>query len=150
MEGAGAVNAVFLDTSPLIYLVEGTLSLRDAARRRVTRWIDEGRPLLSSVLTLTELLVPVKRSGDAALAYQYKAVLRELLAGPLAPIEEHQADEAAGIRARYGFATPDALQLATALALGCDLFFTNDRALRSFKELEVVLVEDRSDLTGHP
>jgi predicted nucleic acid-binding protein len=135
------VSAVFLDTAPLIYLVEGSSLLRDAARRHVAEWIDAGCTLWSSVLTLTELLVPAKRSDDAAMAYQYKSVLRELLSGPLACIDEHQAEEAAALRARYGVATPDALQLAAALALGCDCFFTNDRALAKVKEIEIVLVD---------
>jgi len=36
----------------------------------------------------------------------------------------------------------DALQLATANAMGCDLFLTNDKQLRQFQRLKCVLVDD--------
>ncbi len=34
----------------------------------------------------------------------------------------------------------DALQLATACIMGCDLFLTNDKQLRQFKEIKCVTV----------
>jgi predicted nucleic acid-binding protein len=45
---------------------------------------------------------------------------------------------AAELRATTGAATPDALQLATALATGCSSFLTNDRRLPSVPGLKVV------------
>ncbi len=36
----------------------------------------------------------------------------------------------------------DALQLAAACVLGCDLFLTNDKQLRQFKELRCITVEE--------
>jgi predicted nucleic acid-binding protein len=137
------MNTVFVDTAPLIYLVEGSPAMRQAVRSRLSGWIEQNALLRSSVLTLAELLVPAKRAGDARLVYQFKTVLRELFGAPLCGIDEHQAERAAEIRAQYGFSAPDALQLASAQALNCDAFFTNDRQLRKFKEMEVVLVTDR-------
>lgn len=134
------MTAVFIDTAPLIYLLEGTAALRTAVSDQLRVWIERDVPLYSSVLTLTELLVPAKRDGNSGLVYQYKTTLGELLTGPLYPIDEIQADRAAEIRAVHGIATPDALQLAAAQALGCDYFYTNDRRLRKFKDIEIVLV----------
>ena len=71
------MKAVFVDTAPLIYLMEGARPQRDAVRARLAAWIDAGVPLHSSVLTLTELLVPAKRAGDASLSHQYKSALRD-------------------------------------------------------------------------
>jgi hypothetical protein len=42
---------------------------------------------------------------------------------------------------------PDALQIATALAAGCEIFVTNDRALRRATELRVVTLDDLAPLT---
>ena len=136
------MSSVFIDTAPLIYLIEGTASRREVVRRRLANWIDSGVSLRSSVLVLTELLVPLKRDGNTTLVHQYKSTLCDLLGGPLLPIDAEQAEWAAELRARYGFRTPDALQLAGALALGCDVFFSNDRALRRCTELNVVLVDE--------
>lgn len=140
MGGAPAMNAVFLDTAPLIYLIEGAPALRSSVRDRLAEWIEEGVRLRTSVLTLTELLIPASRVRDHQRVFQYKSALHELLDGPLHAIDETQAEKAAEIRARYSFSTPDALQLAAALSMGCERFFTNDRALRRFKALEMVLV----------
>ena len=36
----------------------------------------------------------------------------------------------------------DALQLATACISGCDLFLTNDKQLRQFKEMKCIIVDE--------
>ena len=47
------------------------------------------------------------------------------------------------IRAEYGyFKAMDALQLASACIHGCDLFLTNDKQLKQFKEIPCVTVEE--------
>lgn len=47
---------------------------------------------------------------------------------------------AASIRRKYGFRTADAVQLATALYAKADVFVTNDKRLKSFKEIKVKLL----------
>lgn len=136
------MKSVFVDTAPLIYLLEGTPARRDAMHAKLLSWLDAGVSLRSSVLTLAELLVPVKKAGDVALARQYRSALRALFDAPLFPLDEAVAEYSAEIRAIYGFRTPDALQLAAARVMGCDAFFTNDRALRRFRELEIVLANE--------
>nr|WP_262511949.1 PIN domain-containing protein [Marinilabilia rubra] len=54
------------------------------------------------------------------------------------------AKKTAEIRAKYGFKTPDAIQLASALHSGSDFFITNDNQLNKFKELKVILVDQLS------
>lgn len=58
-------------------------------------------------------------------------------------IDRAIADKAAQIRAEYkGFKSMDALQLATACLSGCDLFLTNDKQLRQFKEIKCITVDE--------
>ncbi len=58
-------------------------------------------------------------------------------------IDEEIASRAAKIRAEYTtFKAMDSLQLATACERGCDAFLSNDKRIKKFKDLEVVLVED--------
>ena len=40
------------------------------------------------------------------------------------------------------FKTMDALQLASACIQGCDLFLTNDKQLKQFKEINCITVEE--------
>ncbi|RKI37103.1 PIN domain-containing protein, partial [bacterium D16-59] len=58
-------------------------------------------------------------------------------------IDKEIADKAARIRAEYkAFKAMDALQLAAACITGCDLFLTNDKQLRQFREIKCITVEE--------
>lgn len=58
-------------------------------------------------------------------------------------IDKTIAEKAARIRAEYKyFKTMDSLQLATACLTGCNLFLTNDKQLKQFKEIECITVEE--------
>lgn len=37
--------------------------------------------------------------------------------------------------------TPDAIQMATAINIGCDEFYTNDTVLQKIKEIDVNVIE---------
>jgi predicted nucleic acid-binding protein len=132
--------SVYLDTAPLIYLVEGTPARSDVVESQIRNWIESGEDLVTSCMTLMELLVHPKRRGDRRLENQYRLYLERLLALPLQPIDERVAEKAAEIRARHGFKSPDSLQLAAAVCCGCSIFYSNDQALMKFDELDVVLV----------
>jgi len=57
------------------------------------------------------------------------------------PIDIKTAASAADLRARYNLRTPDALQVATALAAGCDAFLTNDSDMQRVSELRVLVLD---------
>ena len=53
------------------------------------------------------------------------------------------AEKGAKIRGRYkNFKAMGALQIAAAVAGGCDMFFTNDKQLRQEKELPCMTIDD--------
>ena len=54
----------------------------------------------------------------------------------------HIAPKAAEIRAIHQVRTPDAIQLATAFLGGATHFLTNDRALRKYTEIQILVVAD--------
>lgn len=98
--------------------------------------------LVTSSITLLEVLVVPYRAGDDALANRYERLLTQgrgiaMVEAGTAPVRV-----AAQLRARLGLRVPDAVQLATALATGCTAFVTNDRALPSLPGLPVVQVGD--------
>ena len=133
---------VFCDSAPLIYLVEDVASRGGLVAVQVQKWIDGGVDLASSCMTLMELLVQPKRNGDWRLENQYRLYLERILALPPLVLDERVAELAAGIRADHGFKTPDAFQLAAAMSVGADIFYTNDKQLQRFTDLEVMLVGD--------
>lgn len=52
------------------------------------------------------------------------------------------AEQAALLRAKYNLRTPDAVQLATAVEVRADYFFTNDDRLKLVREITVVTLSD--------
>jgi len=136
------VDRLGLDTPPFIYLIERNPTHVDLVRE-VFRRITVGTfTAHSSVITLTEVLVQPRRVGNEALARRYRRFLLRSRNFSLDPITADIAEQAADLRARYGLRTPDALQIASALAAGCTAFLTNDMRLQRVSELRVLVLDE--------
>lgn len=132
---------VYLDANPIIYTVEkhpvfGPL-LRPLWAAAQSHAID----VVSSELALLEALVLPIKNNDAALVADYELAL-EGADISLAPITRSILRHAATLRATIKVKTPDAIHLATAQALGCSLFITNDRSLHAFTGLSITILSD--------
>src|SRR5581483_11510081 len=129
---------VAVDTSICIYFIE------DHARYAPTiaplfEAADRGeRMLVTSALTLMEVLVVPYRLGNAAMIARYEALLGTSRGLLLIDPTRDQWRAAARICAVHGARTPDALQLAAALGTGCTSFLTNDRRLPAIAKLRVL------------
>lgn len=129
---------VALDTAAFIYFIEAhplylpaLLPLFAAADR-------EELTIVTSAVTLLEVLVVPYRAGNLALATRYEEILTRSRGVVLREIERGQLLAAAQFRAVAGVRTPDALQLAAALAEGCTAFVTNDQRLHALPGLPVL------------
>jgi predicted nucleic acid-binding protein len=133
--GRGPVG---VDTAIFIYFIEEHprfLPLIEPLFREV----DQGRrKLVTSALTLMEVLVVPYRSGDHLLADQYEALLTHSRGVRVAEISRDHLRAAAQLRATTGAKTPDALQLVAALAAGCATFVTNDREIPAIRGLRIL------------
>ena len=121
------MSRIFWDTNLFVYLFEdyGELSQRVTEVR--TRMLSRGDELLTSALTLGELLVKPLEVGDTALASRYEdAVVRS---ATVLAFTRDTSRRYAEIRRDRGVRAPDAVQLACAAAAGVDLFLTNDDRL---------------------
>jgi len=58
------------------------------------------------------------------------------------PLTPDIARETAKIRAEFAIKTPDAVQLATARVNGIDYFLTNDKGLKLFSPLRIMVLDD--------
>lgn len=132
------VSALGFDTSPFIYFVEQHPSTFDLMKEIFSR-VDVGTLTgYSSVITLTEVLTLPKRLQQTKLADDYQDLLLNSRNFNLVPINATIAEMAADLRARYNLRTPDALQIAASLSVGCAAFLTNDLALQRVTELRVL------------
>jgi predicted nucleic acid-binding protein len=133
---------VDLDTAPLIYLIED----QPAYAEPLARFFEATRlnrvRLVTSVVTLVEVLTKPFREGQPALVERYRNIL--IGSGELStlPVSTEIAERAARLRAIFSLRTPDAIQVATALTAGASAFLTNDLGLRKVTDLEILTLAD--------
>jgi predicted nucleic acid-binding protein len=99
--------------------------------------------IITSELTLMEVLVKAFKLGDSLLEGTYRALLQASPDSTLTPITLPILERAARLRATtVGLKTPDAIHAATALEVGATQFLTNDAGFRSVTNLPVTLLDD--------
>lgn len=97
---------------------------------------------ITSTVTVTEYLTYPYRQNDKKLIDAFYSFIDDMDI-QVQNINVRIAEKAAQIRAEYKFfKTMDALQLATACITGCDLFLTNDRQLKQFKDIKCITVDE--------
>jgi len=142
------MSRVYLDACTLIYLVEVDAPFHTVATRAVARFRgDREARLVTSRLSRIECRTRPLREGQTSLLAKYEAFFarRRLIVAEVTPAVIERATD---LRARYGFKTPDALHLATAIEERADLFLTGDDALARCAEIQVeVLAPDDKDST---
>jgi predicted nucleic acid-binding protein len=134
-------KVVGLDTTPLIYFIEENPTYLDMLHPFFEA-MDRGEfNVVTSIVTLLEVLVHPFRRGDTTLAQQYRDIL--LNADNLVTIFLSQdiAEEAARLRAVHNIRTPDAIQMATAIHEGASFLLTNDAGLPSLPELSLLVLD---------
>lgn len=129
---------VALDTAAFIYFIEAHPLYLPALLPVFSAADREELTIVTSAVTLLEVLVVPYRAGNSALATRYEHILTRSRGVVLREIERGQLRAAAQLRAVAGIRTPDALQLAAALAEGCTAFVTNDQRLHSVPGLPIL------------
>ncbi|HYL13606.1 MAG TPA: PIN domain-containing protein [Terriglobales bacterium] len=125
------MSRIFWDTNLFIYFLEGNDELSLATKRLRKSMLERGDQLLTSALTLGEVLVKPLERADMALCRRYEdAITRTAL---LLSFDAETARRYAAIRCDRSLRAPDAVQLSCAASANTDLFVTNDRRLQGKK-----------------
>jgi len=128
-----------LDTALFIYYIEENETFLPLVAPIFDDVAAGRREVVTSSLTLLEVLVVPYRAGNLALAARYEAYLSQSRGVRLVEIGRPQLRMAAQLRALHPkVRTPDALQVATALSAGCTAFVTNDRDLPAVPGLAIL------------
>ncbi|HMO50437.1 MAG TPA: PIN domain-containing protein [Kiritimatiellia bacterium] len=133
---------IAFDTAPLIYLIENHPEYAAPVRNLLDQCAELDIGLVTSMITYVEVLTRPEQLGQTELAARYRSFLTNSRNLSLYPFNIQVADECVRYRARYGFNTPDAIQLAVSRLCGARYFVTHDRDLQKIEEVEVVLVSD--------
>lgn len=134
-------SKVYVDTAVLIYTMEENTDYFDLLKPLWIKFQAQEIELISSELILMEVLVLPLRNKDESLISDYEQLLLNS-AMQLIPINQSILRQAANLRATNRLKTPDAIHAATAMAVNCDLFVTNDRGFRNLAELPVVILSE--------
>lgn len=135
----------FVDTSPFIYFIEkdsNNPEYHEKVKSFFKYGYDNDKGFVSSVITVEEYFVFPYRNKEYSLIDMFHRLVA-ITDMEILGIDQETAKKAAQIRAEYkGFKAMDALQLATACLSGCDLFLTNDKQLRQFREIKCITVDE--------
>ena len=124
------MSRVYLDSNLFIYLLEDLGPRGQRAAHIFSRLSARGDLLLTSTLTVGEVLVKPIEMGNLILEARYRKIFDDPGARVL-PFDRPAGEIFARIRQDRSIKAPDAIQLATAASANCDLFVTNDDRLSS-------------------
>lgn len=140
------MSRVFWDTNLFIYLFKNYGPFSERTRTLREAMLARGDQLLTSTLTLGEVLVKPVERGDTLLARKYQEAISA--AAVLIPFDPSAATIYARLRCDRALRPPDAIQLACAAAAKVDLFITNDQRLqnRHIDGIQFLVSLDRAPL----
>ena len=133
---------VYVDACTLIYSVE---RIEPFCTTVAPMWdaLRNGRiAIITSAISLLEVLVKPIRDDNTALVDQYKSVLTQATGLSCVPLTMPLMEEAARLRAFLNLKTPDAIHAASALESECVLFVTNDTVFKRVPGLNVVVLSE--------
>jgi predicted nucleic acid-binding protein len=140
------MSRIFWDTNLFIYLFDdyADLSRRVMDLRRAM--LERSDQLLTSTLTLGEILVKPLERQEGELARKYEEAVTATAS--LLPFDVKAARTYAALRCDRSLRAPDAIQLACAAAAGVDLFITNDARLQAkhVEGIQFIVPLDRAPL----
>lgn len=133
---------VAIDTNLFIYIMEKHPQYMEMAKE-IFQQIEKGTVHgITSILVLTEVLTKPMKENNENLARSYKAAISTFPNLTVKFIDTEICLVAAQLRAKYGFKTPDAIFIATAIDEGADVFITNDIRLKKMDEIECLMIND--------
>ena len=139
---------VYIDANIVIYAVEGFSAFQPVLHVLLQCVDDEKLRLVTSELTLAEVLVKPIENRDSVIQQAYRAFLEPTAQVAVVPVSRTILESAARTRAETGVKLPDAIHIATAKQQECTSFLTNDRLIRSITDFRVMRINELIGLQG--
>jgi predicted nucleic acid-binding protein len=125
------MSRIFWDTNIFIYFFEDHGRQGKSARSLRERMLRRGDQLITSAMTVGEILVKPRQLHDLDLCKEYE---RAITATALVlPFDLNAARRFSMLRLNRSLRAPDAIQLSCAAVVDTDLFITNDSRLSDLK-----------------
>ena len=135
-------SKIYLDTAPIIYFLENNPDYAQKVQSVIQDNAVLGCLFATSVATNIEYLPKPMSEGKNDLVYAFSS-LKKVLGLESIELTEQISMIAVNLRTKYkGLKTLDSIHLASAIASGCDAFFTNDKQLKQVTELSIIYLSD--------
>lgn len=115
---------VLVDSAPIIYVLEGHREFARRFRPIFDRHASGEMQFAVTTITVAEVLMGPIAADDEALVRRYRSVLESWR---VVELSIDIAESAARLRTSLKIKLPDAIQAASALAIGADALVTHDR-----------------------
>lgn len=130
---AGAL--VLVDSAPIIYTLEGNVRFAPHFAPLFERHARGEIVLAVTTVTIAEVLTGPLAAGEEVLARRYRAALESW---QVVALSSDIAEAAARVRATCRLKLPDAIQIASALAINADALVTHDRDFANVRGLRTL------------
>jgi predicted nucleic acid-binding protein len=135
LEGLAENALLLIDSAPIIYVLEDHPDLSPIFKP-VFEAHDKGLVRLAvTTVTLAEVLTGPLGGGDEVLAERYRSTLKSWF---VVDLDAEIAESAARLRAALKLKLADAVQAASALAVGADALVTHDRDFSAVRDLRIL------------
>jgi predicted nucleic acid-binding protein len=126
---------VLLDAAPIIYCLEAHPKYAPRFQPLFDRQAAGDLAFAVATTTIAEVLTGPLRAGNETLVKRYRAVMESW---EVVALSADIAESAARFRASLGLKLPDAIQVASAIAVNADALATHDRDFSRVKGLTVL------------
>lgn len=133
---------VYFDSNVFVYLIEGYRELEEKLRDIRDSILNAEAEIVTSELTLCEVLVVPFRENNARLIAGYRQFIEQSGAFEIQPTTLETYVRASLCCAQLGFKTPDAIHMATAIETECEMFVTNDKRLKAPHGVQMVRLSE--------
>ena len=133
-------ETIGLDTAPLIYFMEEHSKYIEAVQIFFDAMAKGDFVVVTSTVTLLEVMVYPLRSNNRELANEYRDILLHSQIETM-EITNEVSEQAAKLRAIHDIRTPDAIQIGTALSANASFFFTNDAHLPAIPDIDYLTLD---------
>lgn len=134
-------SKIFFDSAPLIYLVEFNEVFYEKISLFIAESIANRKQMATSVVSFAEFGVKPRKLGKKDVIDRFEKTIANLF--DIQDVDLNVASIAADLRAKYSsLRGMDALQVASTIRANADIFVTNDKRLKTIKEIKVILVKE--------
>lgn len=126
---------ILVDSAPIIYVLEARKPVAAHFAPLFERHARGEIALAVTTVTLAEILAGPLKAGEEMLAKRYRAILESW---QMVELSADIAESAARLRVSYGLKLPDAVQLASALAINASALVTHDRDFAKVRGMRIL------------